>query len=213
MSSKQAPVLQLADMQLTRSLIVDDLLKGPTRPTQNVLYYYCDYADPPSLHPANVYRALLQQMFLRGLMNEVTVKTVVESLRNNIHALSEQKLISVLCEAVQSCAGLHLVVDGLDECERDSQRAITDTLFRSMAIEQPFLKALVTCRDEGHLLTELSSFNRLQISGHASAADIQSYISYSVASKLSSGELTFRNSALKEEIVAKLSDKAQGMYV
>ena len=200
-------------MLLARSLIVDDLLEGPDRPSKTALYFYCDYADPPSLRPANIYRALLQQMFLRGLVSEDIVKSVVETLRYDIHALSEQKLIGVLCDIIQSCAGLHFVVDGLDECERDSQQAITNTLLRLMTVGQPFVKVLVTCRDEGHLLTELSSFDRLHVSSHASAADIQSFVSHSIASRLSSGELTFRNPTLREEIVAKLSGKAQGMYV
>ena len=198
---------------MARSLIVDDLLEGSNCPSKNSLYFYCDYADPPSLRPANVYRAFLQQMFLRELMSEDTVKFVIEMLRYNIHALSEQKLVSVLCDVTQSCAGLHFVVDGLDECERDGQQAVTNTLFRLMTIGNSFVKVFITCRDEGHLLTELSSFDRLQVSSHASAADIQSYISHSIASRISSGELTFRNPTLREEIVAKLSGKAQGMYV
>ena len=200
-------------MLLARSLIIDDLLEGSNCPSNNALYFYCDYADPPSLRPANVYRALLQQMFLRGLMSEDAVKSVIETLRYDIHALSEQKLISVLCDVIQSCAGLYFIVDGLDESERDGQQAVTNTLFRLMTIGQPFVKVLVTCRDEGYLLTELSSFDRLQVSSHASAADIQSYVSHSIASRLSSGELTFRNPTLREEIVDKLSGKAQGMYV
>ena len=212
-SSQQEDAFQLADMQLTRSLIVDDLLEGPNCSAKNALYFFCDYADPPSLHPASIYRALLQQMFFRGLLNEDTVKSVVETLRNNIHGLSEQKLLDVLCSAVRSCAGLHVVIDGLDECERDGQQAVTNTLFRLMKIGQTTVKVLVTCRDEGHLLTELSSFDRLQVSSHASAADIQSYVSHTIASRLSSGQLTFRNPTLGDEIVSKLSDKAQGMYV
>ena len=199
-------------MQLTRSLVVDDLLDGANCPIKNVLYFYCDYADPPSLHPANIYRALLQQMFLRGLMSEDTVKSVVETLRCNIHALSEQKLISVLCDVIRSCAGLDFILDGLDECERSDQQAVTSTLHQLMTIRHRYVKVLVTCRDEGHLLTELSDFGRLRVSSHASAADIQSYVSHSIASRLSSGELKFRNPTLREEIVAKLSDKAQGMY-
>ena len=199
-------------MQLKRSLIVDDLLDGANCPTKNVLYFYCDYADPPSLHPANIYQALLQQMFLRGLMSEDTVKGVVETLRCNIHALSEQNLISVLCNVIRSCASLDLILDGLDECERFDQQAVTSTLHQLMTIRHRSVKVLVTCRDEGHLLTELSSFGRLRVSSRASAADIQSYVSHSIASRLSSGELKCRNPTLREEIVAKLSGKAQGMY-
>ena len=200
-------------MLLVRSLIVDDLLNKANCSTNDVLYFYCDYADPPSLHPANIYRALLQQMFLRGLMNEDTVKSVVETLRTNIHGLSEQKLLGVLCRAVRSSAGLHIVLDGLDECESNGCEAVIDTLRHWITDGQSLVKVLVTCRDEGHLLTKLSNFERLHISSHASAADIQSYVSNVVSSKLSSGDLILRSPTLKKDIIAILSDKAQGMYV
>ena len=200
-------------MLLARSLIVDDLLDRANCPTKNVLYFYCDYADPPSLHPANIYRALLQQMFLKGLVREDTVKSVIETLRTNIHGLSEHKLLGVLCSAVHSCASLHLVIDGLDECESNGCEAVTDTLCRWLTVAQSLVKVLLTCRDEGHLLMKLSNFKRLHISRHASAADIQSYVFHAVTLRLSSGDLVLRNPALKTDIIAILSDKAQGMYV
>ena len=205
--------LRMTDCELTRSLIIDDLLGRSDCPTENTLFFYCDYADPPSLHPANMYRALLQQLFLKSLMSEATVQSVVETLRTDIHGLSEQKLVSVLCNAIQSCASLHVVVDGLDECERDVQQAVTDILCRLMTIGHPSVKVLVTCRDEGHLLTRLSNFDRLQISSHTSAADIHSYVSHAIASRLSSGDLALRDPNLKDVIVSKLSNNAQGMYV
>ena len=160
-----------------------------------------------------MYRALLQQLFFRGLMSEAMVKSVVEILRINSNGLSEQKLTNLISNAIQCCAGLHIIVDGLDECERGVQQALTNTLGRLLTFEHPLIKNLFTCRDEGHLLTSLSHFSRLQISHRASAADIQSYISHAIAQSLSSGDLTIRNPVLKEEIISKLVDKAQGIYV
>lgn len=213
MSSQQAATYQSADILLVRSLIVDDLLDRAKYSNTNVLYFYCDYADPPSLHPASIYRALLQQMFLRGLMSEDTVKTVVETLRTNVHGLSEQTLLALLCSAVHSCAGLHIVLDGLDECESNRSDAVTDALSRWTTVGQSLVKVLVTCRDEGHLLMKLSNFERLHISSHASAADIQSYVSCVISSRLSSGDLILRSATLKKDIIAILSAKAKGMYV
>ena len=146
-------------------------------------------------------------------MTEKIVESIIETLRVNIHGLSEQKLTNLLSTAIQSCAGLYIILDGLDECERDVQQAITITLSRLMTIGHPVIKFLVTCRDEGHLLTRFSNFNRLEISSQASAADIQSYISHAVTTSLLSGDLTLHNPALEEEIISKLVDKAQGMYV
>lgn len=198
---------------LIRSLIVDGHLDKLDPGTENALYFYCDYANPPTLQPVHIYRALLRQLFVKGLMTEAVVKSVVETLRVNINGLDEQKLTRLICDAVQGCPSLHVILDGLDECERDVQQAVTSTFCRLLAFEHSLIKILVTCRDEGHLLTKLSEFGRLQVSRHASAADMQSYISHSVTSDISLGNLTIRNSALKEEIISKLVEKAQGMYV
>lgn len=146
-------------------------------------------------------------------MTEAVGKNAIETLKSNAHGLGEQKLTNLIRDAIQSCAGLHIIIDGLDECERNVQQAVTNTLCQLLKIGHPIVKTLITCRDEGHLLTELGTFGRLHISSHASAADIQSYISHAIASSLSSGRLTIRNRALKEEIVSKLVEKAQGMYV
>ena len=213
MSSQRPTFFQVTNVGPTRSLIVDDHLEGPSGPNKNTLYFYCDYAYPPTLQPVHLYRALLQQLFFRGLMSETMVKSVVETLRVDINGLSEQKLTTLICNAIQCCADLHVIIDGLDECEKVAQQAVTGTLCRLLTFEHPLVKILFTCRDEGHLLTSLSHFSRLQISHRASAADIQSYISHAIASSLSSGDLTIRNPALKEEVISKLIDKAQGMCV
>ena len=196
-----------------RSLIVDDHLEKSELAAKNTLYFYCDYADLPTLQPVHMYRALLQQLFFRGLMTESDIKSVVEAYKANTHGLGEQQLTILLKAAIQSCAGLQIVMDGLDECERGVQQAVTDTLCEFLAIGSPLTKVLVTSRDEGYLQTKLDKFDRLPISSEASAADIQSYITCSVGSRLSSGDLTIRSPALKEQIISKLIAKAQGMCV
>lgn len=211
-SFQQATSFHSANFKPIRSLIVDVHLEAPPCPNNNILYFYCDYANPPSLQPIHMYRALLQQMFFRGLLSETIVKSVVETLRLNTNGLSEEKLTDLMSNAVQSCEGLHVFLDGLDECEKGVQQELTGFLCRLMNIGHPLIRVLITCRDEGHLLTKLENSGRLQITSHASAIDMQSYISHAVTSSLSSGDLTLRNPAIKEEIISRLISKAQGMY-
>lgn len=211
-SFQQATSFHTANFKPNRSLIVDNHLEVPPCPTNNAFYFYCDYANPPSLQPLHMYRALLQQMFFRGLLSETIIKSVVEALRLNVNGLSEEKLTDLIFNAVQSCEGLHIFLDGLDECEKGVQQGLTGFLCRLMNIGHPMIRVLITCRDEGHLLTKFESFGRLQITSQVSAADMQSYISHTVTSSLSSGDLTLRNPALKEEIISRLISKAQGMY-
>ena len=137
-----------------------------------MVYFYCDYADPPTLQPVQLYRALLQQLFFKGLLTEVIVREIVDTLKVNINGLSEPKLTSLIVSAIESSAGLHVIIDGLDECERDVQQVVTSTLSRFLTGGQPLLKVLITSRDEGFLLGKFENFGRLQVISHASAADM-----------------------------------------
>lgn len=145
-------------------------------------------------------------------MTEAIAKSVVETLQSNVHALSEQRLTDWICAAIQSCESLSVIIDGLDECDRIAQQAVTKTFDRLLTVGRPVVvKILSTCREETDLMTGLTSFDRLHISTLASAADIQSFISHAIKSSLLSGNLILRNRTLEDEIVSKLAEKAQGM--
>lgn len=176
-----------------------------------MVYHYCDYADPVTLQPVHIYRALLRQLFLKGLMDETVVGKIVEKLRYNVKGLNEQGFSNLLIDTIKSCGGLHIILDGLDECPREVQQTLVSLLQHLMTNRHVHVKVFMTCRDEGHLLRDLSQFNRLHVSARASANDIESYISNAVESKISAGQLTLRNETLKIDIIAKLKAKAQGM--
>ena len=180
-------------------------------PATKAIYFYCDYADLPTLQPVNVYRALLQQLFFKDCLTEYAINTVIKTVKENVHGPDEKMLTELLYAAVQSRPGLCLIVDGLDECERNVQETITSTLCHLVTIGNTVVKILMTGRDETHLLSRLRGFGRLQIFSHASRADIRSYISHSIVSRIESGNLTLRNQTLKDEIISRLADKAQGM--
>ena len=196
---------------LTRSLIIEDHIEEPDVPSTKAIYFYCDYADLPTLQPVNVYRALLQQLFFKGLLTEDAINTIVKTVKENVHGPDEKMLTNLLYATIQSCPGLSVIVDGLDECERNVQEAITGTLCHLVTIGDTVVKVLITSRDETYLLARLRGFSRMHISSDASRADIRSYISYSIVSSLASGNLTIQNQALKNEMIARLAEKAQGM--
>ena len=186
-------------------------MEEPGEPATKAIYFYCDYADMPTLQPVNVYRALLKQLFFKGLLTEDAINTVITTVKENVHGPDEEMLTNLLYTAVQSCPGLRVIVDGLDECERSVQEAITSTLCHLVTVGDTVVRVLITSRDETHLLARLRGFGRVHISSHASRADIRSYISHSIISSLESGNLTLQNQALKDEIISRLAEKAQGM--
>ena len=74
------------------------------------------------------------------------------------------------------------------------------------------VKVIVTCREEEKPLRHLRAFANLKFDVSMLHADIEAFISKSVTSCISKGNLTIKNKNLKRLITSKLSEKAQGMY-
>ena len=192
---------------------MDDLSIKSGASGPGVLYYYCDYAEPLTLEPTSIYRALLQQMFLQGYLAEDVVEHIIEKLRYNVNGLNEQELTNSLCAAARDGIDIHVVLDGLDEGSRDMQHTVSKLLHRLFHGGRGCVRIIVTCRDEGHLLKDLSDYHHVHVSVGASAADMEYFITNAVAAKISSGDITLRNQALKQDIISRLIEKAQGILV
>ena len=194
-----------------RSLIVDDHLQPSSCQETTTVYHYCDYSEPATLEPMQIYRMLLQQLFSKNCMPDSAIETVVDKLKYNANGLDEEELVELLLNIFQSCRDLRLFVDGLDECSRPVQRTIVSFFKQLTVSDRSSVKILVTCRDEGYLLKDLSQYRQMRLSPEASTEDIKAYISDAVNLKLSSGDLYLGNMALRQEIVSALVAKAQGM--
>ena len=138
---------------------------------------------------------------------ESVVETIIEK-RNGLH---EEECAGLLWILLKRCQNLHVILDGLDECQRPVQRKVIKLLQRLTEAEEPNIKILITCREEGYLLKDLSTYRKLHISPKTNQGDIQSYISDTLEMKITSGDLCTRNEAIKEEIVSTLVAKAKGM--
>ena len=194
-----------------RSLVVDDHLQSSGCQEATTVYHYCDYSEPATLEPMQIYRMILKQLFYKNCMSDSAIETVVDKLKYNPNGLDEEELANLILSIAQSCRDLRLFVDGLDECAKPVQQNII-TFFRNLtASGHSSVKILVTCRDEGYLLKDLSQYRQVRISPEASIEDIKFYISNTVNLKLSSGALCLGNMALRQEIVSTLVAKAQGM--
>ena len=158
-----------------------------------------------------MYRALLKQSFALSLMSESAIEEIVEAFKRAVQEPHEERLNELLLMSVSSCAILHIIIDGLDECERPTQKTILESLRHMKALGQPNINLLVTSRDEDHLLQWLYGFQMLHVSSAATATDIQRYVSNAIQSSLTSGELTLRDPELEQVIVSRLVEKAQGM--
>ena len=196
---------------LLRSRVIDDLLVVSDSAKPHVVYYYCDYAEPRTLHGKHIFEAIVKQLIMRGLVPaEVECQLrqfVIDEARVPGETLLQQSILST-AEAFQ---GLYVILDGLDECENETRRDVTALIEHLLARNEAAVKIFVSCREDEHILRSLDVHPCIQLSETMMATDIDAFIIGSVRSKVRSGELKINSPALEEEIVAELVTKAHGL--
>lgn len=120
-------------------------------------------------------------------------------------------MIGLLCSLMPLCPPTHIVLDGLDECERQPRHDALSFLNRLSMLGNASIHICVSCRDEDQLLRSLNSYPLIQLTATALESDIKSFIQGSVRGRIESGQLTIRNLDLEHQIVQELVKKSHGM--
>lgn len=192
------------------SMIIDDLLSKSDTNNMKVVYYYCDYTDQRTLQTNRILGTMLRQFIKAGRFPDEIEPKILEAY-DRAHQLPG---ISEVMEFISQSASLNptaFVLDGLDECEKDTRKEMLALIERLMRCTTSAIKIFVSCRDEDETLRSMPVFTRIQVTPISLESDIESFVEGSVRSRIISGELKIRNPGLEQEIVSELASKAHGM--
>ena len=199
-----------------RSKLIDHLIGHPltpVSPASHVVYYYCDYADQRTLHLDRILGSLLKQLFFNREIPEQVEIQLLEIYAGGTRSPAENSLSTLLCAVIALHPGLHIVLDGLDECEKTVWQAMLKFLKRIETTEQSNVKIFITCVEEGPVSHHIANLACLHFSASSSAEDIKAFVTSEVRSKVEDGQLRIRNPKLQQEIISELITRANGMYV
>ena len=172
-------------------------------------FYYFDYADAKSLDMVCLMAGLIKQILVRMPLDTFD-ETFDYTLRPHaILSLKEQEdLILHLLGKFSKC---YLVLDGLDELNRNAQAAILSLIHRLQNSTKPIIKILVTSRIEEHLIRkELHVYPSLELSSTTLHDDIQLFVQETVQSMaLDNPKLS--DPTLSNDVTRALVEGANGM--
>lgn len=123
----------------------------------------------------------------------------------------ESLLIENFAASPQQC----VVIDAIDECDKEEQRILLTALRR--VLDSPHARSQLFLTSRPHIGVELNRF--LIINHHLSMAssevddDIRAYIESVIAERIASGELVVGEPHLVDEVQDALIKGAKGMYV
>jgi hypothetical protein len=195
------------------SLIIDEARK-PARKNQgvSVIFFYCRYLDSERSTFLGVARGLLSQLLSQD-----------DALLSYLHdkaSTSGETTLSVASVArdlletsIKNCDKLYVIIDGLDECEREEQGQII-AFFGDICASLPqdeadTLRCLFVSQDDNIARKHFAKIPSLKITESHTKKDIQSY----ALSRSKDIQAKFKLAPNRQEDICQLIvDKAEGCY-
>ena len=174
-------------------------------------YFYCDYKDPATQEPINILGSLAKQIALRdisafGVLEEYHRRVSSEGDINR--STSAESLRDIILNMTKHLSSTLLVVDGLDECT-SNRSEIIELLSSLSKLSRNDVRTLFASRNEVDIRAGLSDY--VEISIAAKSADIRLYVAAELQRRMDKQLLVLRNPLLKEHIMERLVEKADGM--
>ncbi|KAL9627542.1 MAG: hypothetical protein Q9204_006493, partial [Flavoplaca sp. TL-2023a] len=157
-------------------------------------YFYCDYKESRKQEPSRLLCTLLSQL---ARDNPASVPTHDE-LRSNFGTFLEGIFKQVV-----------LVIDAIDE---SSMRECMIGGLKTFKKQCPFMKILVSSREELDITKAFKSFPHVKINQSDVAGDIESFVKTEVAARIQERELTIRRPEVQQTICGRLIARSEGMF-
>ena len=175
-------------------------------------YYYCDYRKDETRELKSVLASLAGQLATQDQACFELLQKLYQPTPDSVPLRivpDEDVLIQLLLKMARHFNEVAIVVDALDECNREHMTAkvladLADSSERN-------IKMMLVSRDHAAIRQHLLSFEAMSIAAHNS--DLRLFVSSQIEHRAQTGELRLRSPELKADILEQLSTRAEGMSV
>lgn len=194
------------------SCVIEEALRISS-PSTAVAYFYCDYKDSATQDLSNILGSLAQQFAKQDEESFTKLRKFYET-HNPEHQLSfkyDSEALWSLVRAVTlvfDCA--MIIVDGLDECGTKAP-SVVDSLTTLNEGENTTIKTIFLSRDEIQIRELLEDYTNVSIAARSS--DLRLYVGAEIELRTRKKRLRVKDQSLKEHILERLVEGAEGMYV
>ncbi|KAF2141617.1 uncharacterized protein K452DRAFT_271241 [Aplosporella prunicola CBS 121167] len=178
----------------------------------NIAFFYCKYEDTDRNSFIAVARGILSQLLQQ---NEDLVSSFYEKLsRSGETTLSSAKLAKELLDlAFGACGKTYLVLDGLDECNREERRKVSE-YFRNVVCSLPRadadrIRCLFVSQDDGYARKDLKDIVSIKLTAEDNMEDIKSLVQ--IWEKKIQDKFHFDTTG--QDIARTITERSQGMFL
>ena len=178
-------------------------------------YFYCDYKDESTQNLANIICSLLAQLAVQSVDAFRLLQKCHNSSRSStmLSRTPELKTLLDVFKDISACFGaVYVVVDGVDECGSNGPsvaRELSKIASMPVSGNNHVMVALLSRAEEDIKCSLNSEFAHIEIA--ARSGDIQLFVSEEMDRRIRTGDLEIINPGLKEVILRRLVEGAEGM--
>lgn len=194
------------------SSTIEFLKEQVKREDFGLAYFYCDYKEMRKQQPSKLLCTLLSQLARQRKSVFQRLQTFVQDrckenpalvpthdeLRGNFPTFLEGAFKQVI-----------LVVDAIDE---STQRNCMIGDLKTFQKKCPFIKVLVSSREELDITHAFKTFPQVKINQSDVADDIESFVKAEVTARIREKDLTIRRKELQQTICDQLVKRSEGMF-
>jgi hypothetical protein len=154
--------------------------KARELPNTTVTFFYCKYGDESRNSFLAVARGILSQVLSSEKSDDILLYVDEKASSSGETVLSSSKLAKELLETVfQSCKKTYIILDGLDECNRDERKEIS-TWFCQLVDglprrEMDTIRCMFVSQDDGIARKDLSMLPTIKLTATSNKSDIETY--------------------------------------
>ncbi|MCJ1271985.1 hypothetical protein MMC22_011891, partial [Lobaria immixta] len=200
------------------STVIDDLLEAFKQfPNDEAFaYFYCDRNQSDRQDPTLILSSFVRQLSTfrdSGVLPQPTVQMYDQKQQTAFASgtLKSKESHAVLAELFQIYPQITLVVDALDECNRETRLGFIDVLDKLIAESSKPVKILISSRRDRDLEHRFEDGPNVQIKAIDNRDDIAIFVNHEITTSEKFWRVDL-SSELKELICDTLVDRSEGMF-
>ena len=174
-------------------------------------FYYCDYADQVTLSPKAVVGSLVKQLLTDSELPREIADHIFNVFHEEDYSPTQKELAELFRMAFSLSSRAFLVIDGLDECEKNACREILSIIKWILKITGCVIKVYISSQSDVQILHALAAYPRISLSTSTLSSDIEAYVTSATQALIEERQLLIQSPALEREIITALKEKANGM--
>ncbi|CAG8958729.1 hypothetical protein HYFRA_00011572 [Hymenoscyphus fraxineus] len=174
-------------------------------------YFYCDYKDPNTHQPNFILGSLIKQFVLqKAEVMQISMEFYEKhrQLAGRYGSPDLESLLKQLHKVMEVFSTATVVIDGLDEIAGD--RWDTIDLIQRIRQKDSRTRTLYASRKETDIETCLTEYQKVSIA--AQSSDLALYVASEVDKRTRKRQLSIKDPDLKETILNRLVNGAEGMF-